>query len=62
MRVRIKYAGIDDGAIETQRDYDKLVEWIASQELPVYIMPTYTAMLELREAVIRHCGGSEFWE
>ena len=62
MRVRVKYAGIDDGAIETQRDYDKLVEWIASQELPVYIMPTYTAMLELREAVIRHCGGSEFWE
>ena len=45
-----------------QTDYAKLVEWIAGQELPVYIMPTYTAMLELREAVIRHCGGSEFWE
>ena len=62
MRIRIKYAGIDDAAIETQTDYAKLVEWIAGQELPVYIMPTYTAMLELREAVIRHCGGSEFWE
>lgn len=62
MRVRIKYAGIDDGCIETERDYTKLVQWIASQELPVYIMPTYTAMLELREAVIKECGGSEFWE
>ena len=62
MRIRIKYAGIDDAAIEMQTDYAKLVEWIAGQELPVYIMPTYTAMLELREAVIRHCGGSEFWE
>ena len=62
MRIRIKYAGIDDAAIETQTDYAKLVEWLAGQELPVYIMPTYTAMLELREAVIRHCGGSEFWE
>ena len=62
MRIRIKYAGIDDAAMETQTDYAKLVEWIAGQELPVYIMPTYTAMLELREAVIRHCGGSEFWE
>ena len=62
MRIRIKYAGIDDAAIETQTDYAKLVEWIAGQELPVYIMPTYTAMLELREAVIRHCGGNEFWE
>lgn len=62
MRIRIKYAGIDDAAIETERDYDKLVEWIAGQDEPVYIMPTYTAMLELREAVIRRCGGSEFWE
>ena len=62
MRIRIKYASIDDAAIETERDYDKLVEWIAGQDEPVYIMPTYTAMLELREAVIRRCGGSEFWE
>jgi transcription-repair coupling factor (superfamily II helicase) len=22
---------------------------------------TYTAMLELRETVIRHCGGDDFW-
>ncbi len=62
MRVRVKYAGIDDGFIETQRDYAALVEQIGSQELPVFIMPTYTAMLELREHVIRRCGGSEFWE
>lgn len=62
MRVRIKYAGIDDGCIETERDYTKLVRRIASKDLPVYIMPTYTAMLELREAVIKECGGSEFWE
>lgn len=62
MRVRVKYAGIDDGFIETQRDYAALVEQIGSQTLPVFIMPTYTAMLELREHVIRRCGGSEFWE
>ena len=62
MRVRIKYAGIEDSCIDTQTDYSALVRWIAGQELPVYIMPTYTAMLELREAVIKHCGGSEFWE
>ena len=62
MRLRIKYAGIPDQAIQIQQDYDKLVDWIAGQEQPVYIMPTYTAMLELREAVIRRCGGAEFWE
>ncbi len=62
MRVRIKYAGIEDARIETIRNYDELVQMIDKQELPAYIMPTYTAMLELREAVIKHCGGSEFWE
>lgn len=62
MAVRIKYAGIAPESIGIERDYGRMVESIASQELPVYIMPTYTAMLELREAVIRRCGGREFWD
>ena len=62
MRVRIKYAGIPDARIGMERDYAKLVAWMAEQEKPVYIMPTYTAMLELREEVIKRCGGDEFWE
>lgn len=62
MALRIKYAGIAPEYIETERSYEKLVSWIEQQEDPVFIMPTYTAMLELREVVISHCGGSEFWE
>ena len=62
MRVRIKYAGIPDGRISMQRDYEELVRWIGQQDMPVFIMPTYTAMLELRQVVIRHCGGADFWE
>ena len=62
MALRIKYAGIAPEYIETERSYEKLVSWIEQQEEPVFIMPTYTAMLELREVVISHCGGSEFWE
>ena len=62
MRVRIKYAGIEDRFIRVERDYSKLVDWLSEQEKPIYIMPTYTAMLELRQKVIRRCGGSEFWE
>lgn len=58
---RIKYAGIDAGKIRIERDYEKLVQWAAEQTLPILMMPTYTSMLELREAVIRHCGGDEFW-
>ncbi len=62
MRVRIKYAGIPDAAIRVERDYAKLVDWAAEQELPVFLMPTYTAMLELRQAVVHKVGGREFWE
>ena len=62
MRVRIKYAGIAEEHIRLERDYGKLVDWIAEQEKPVYIMPTYTAMLELRQTIIHRCGGADFWE
>ncbi len=62
LRVRLKYAGIPDAKIELQRDYAALVDDLAAEERPVFLMPTYTAMLELRQAVIHRVGGSEFWE
>ena len=62
LRIRLKYAGIDDGQIRVQRDYEALMDWMARQTEPVLIMPTYTAMLELRQVMIRRCGGAEFWE
>ncbi len=62
MRVRIKYAGIEDRFIRVERDYDRLIEQLSAQESPVYIMPTYTAMLDLRQKIIRRVGGTEFWE
>lgn len=62
MRVRIKYAGIDDSRISVMRDYNELVSWIEKQDKPVLMMPTYTAMLELRAEIVRHIGGTDFWE
>lgn len=61
MRLRIKYAGVEDRHIRVERDYEKLIDWMAAQEKPVYIMPTYTAMLELRQKLVRRCGGAGFW-
>ncbi len=61
MAVRLKYAGVAPKALHIERDYEALVQWIDAQEHPVFIIPTYTAMLELREAVIRRVGGDEFW-
>ena len=62
MAVRLKYAGVAPKALHLERNYEALVQWIDAQERPVFIIPTYTAMLELREAVIRRVGGAEFWE
>ncbi len=61
MRLRIKYAGIPDERISVERDYEALIKSLEGQDKPVFIMPTYTAMLELRQALIKHCGGDEFW-
>ena len=61
MAVRLKYAGVAPQFMHIERNYEKLVQWIDEQEVPVFIIPTYTAMLELREAVIKKVGGDEFW-
>ena len=61
MAVRIKYAGVDPRFVEIERDYEKLVTALESEDRLVCMIPTYTAMLELRETLIRHCGGDEFW-
>ena len=60
--MRVKYAGVPAERIREQRDYEALVRELENEELPIFLMPTYTAMLELRQAVIRKVGGSEFWE
>lgn len=62
MRVRMKYAGVPEGKTGLETDYEKLVDFIAGQDKTVFIMPTYTAMLELREHLIKRTGGAEFWE
>ena len=61
MAVRVKYAGVDPRFVTIEHDYERLVKELESEERPIYMIPTYTAMLELRETLIRHCGGDEFW-
>ena len=61
MAVRVKYAGVDPRFVTMEHDYERLVMELETEERPIYMIPTYTAMLELRETLIRHCGGDEFW-
>lgn len=62
MLVRLKYAGVPEDRVSHQPDLEALVGWMETQEQPVFIMPTYTAMLEVRQVIVRHCGGTDFWE
>lgn len=62
MAVRLKYAGLPLDKLKIIDDYDRLIEIMSRQELPVVIMPTYTAMMELREKMSAAYGGGDFWE
>lgn len=62
MALRLKYAGLSMDKMSVCTDYSELLKIIASDETPVFIMPTYTAMLELRDLICKEYGYGEFWE
>ena len=62
MKVRLKYAGADEDAVKIIRGEDELIEAMRQDGAPVYILPTYTAMLPLRAVLSRLTGRKEFWE
>jgi len=62
MHSRLIKAGLSESFISMEKDAEALVRWAAEQEHFVCFMPTYTAMLETRQAIIAHCGGEDFWK
>jgi UDP-N-acetylmuramyl tripeptide synthase len=62
MAMRFKYAGIPEEKIKVIKDYEELIDEFTSQDAPVYIMPTYTAMMDLRAIVSKKFGYKNFWE
>ena len=60
--LRLKYAGVPEDKLSVERDSEALTERIAAAEVPVYVMPTYTALLEFRPHLLKRCGGADFWE
>ena len=53
---------VPEEKIEVIKDYEKLIERFTSQDDPVYIMPTYTAMMDLRAMISKKYGYKNFWE
>ena len=62
MALRFKYAGFDESMLHVIKDYDMLIDAIENQNSPCYIMPTYTAMLDLRDRITKRYGLKEYWE
>ncbi|HEY3373623.1 MAG TPA: MurT ligase domain-containing protein [Candidatus Aquicultor sp.] len=65
MALRLKYAGLDVGKIEVIQEivpaFEKAVEGLNEHET-LYVLPTYTAMLEIRNYLTRAGIVAGFWE
>jgi len=65
MAVRLKYAGLATEKLAVEKDLGAALEAglskVPTGEL-LYIMPTYTAMLQMREIIQKQGYTKKFWE
>lgn len=62
MAQRMKHAGIPEEKLQIIPEYDALVKAMTTQDKPVFVMPSYTAMLELRDHISTKFGYKQFWK
>jgi lipid II isoglutaminyl synthase (glutamine-hydrolysing) len=65
MAVRLKYAGVDPARLTTEPDLVRALDQARSITPPgatLYALPTYTAMLELRDLCAQRGWVKPFWE
>ena len=62
MAMRFKYAGLPMDKLEVVSDYLDLTKACVAEGRACYVMPTYTAMLELRSSISKNYGYKAFWE
>jgi UDP-N-acetylmuramyl tripeptide synthase len=61
LALRLKYAGVDPARLEVVDDLETgLDQALASGDGPLYALPTYTALLELKDVLARR-GHEEYW-
>jgi UDP-N-acetylmuramyl tripeptide synthase len=62
LALRLKYAGIDPAAITVEASVEtSLDRAVAAAEGPLYALPTYTALIELRTLLASRGLAKEFW-
>ena len=61
LALRLKYAGVDPERLEVVDDLERgLDRALANGDGPLYALPTYTALLELKDVLSRR-GHEEYW-
>ena len=59
---RLIKAGADESRMELVTDYAKLVDELEAEKCTTFLLPNYTAMMELRSALNPRTGNKDFWE
>jgi UDP-N-acetylmuramyl tripeptide synthase len=63
MAVRLKYAGVPPGSLEVEDRIDAALDRaVAGSSGPVYALPTYTALLELRRLLADRGLAEAYWK
>ncbi|MBP3217905.1 MAG: DUF1727 domain-containing protein [Lachnospiraceae bacterium] len=62
LQLRLKYAGVPEERIELVPDFASMLEKMRSSKRPVFAMPNYTSMLELRGLLSQATGKKAFWK
>jgi UDP-N-acetylmuramyl tripeptide synthase len=65
MAVRLKYAGVEAERITVEPELGRALDRalaLGDDDLPLYLLPTYTAMLDLRKELVRRGLVKPFWE
>ena len=62
MALRLKYAGVDAGAIEIEEDIDRSIDHAVEHSgARLFALPTYTALLELRTLLAKRGLAPDYW-
>ena len=62
LKQRLEKAGAREELMVVVRDYPWLLDELRKEKRPVFAMPNYTAMMELRSALSQATGTKDFWE
>jgi hypothetical protein len=59
---RLMKAGLPAENMQLADDYNSLLQKLTQEKYPVYALPNYTAMMELRKVLAEATGRKDFWE